>query len=184
MVFSLVMLPICVCIGVVIGVLIYAEDRGPVFYKSPRIGKNGKKFNMLKFRSMKIDAPDWRNDDGSTYNSSNDLRVTKIGKFIRETSLDELPQLLNVLIGEMSIVGPRASTWDVLDTYKPDELDKLKVLPGITGYSQAYYRNELSAREKRLRDAWYANHQSFGFDVKIFFKTIQTVILRRNIYTN
>ena len=181
---SLFLLPILICLTAILGILIFAEDGGPVFYKSPRIGRNGQKFSMLKFRSMKVDAPDWRNDDGSTYNSSNDLRMTKIGKFIRETSLDEMPQLLNVLAGKMSLIGPRASTWDALDSYKPDEMDKLKVRPGITGYTQAYYRNDLSVREKRLKDAWYANNQSFGLDIKIFFKTIHTVILRKNIYTN
>ena len=183
-VFAIALLPMLALLTIVLGTLIYAEDRGPVFYKSPRIGRNGRRIEMLKFRSMKVGAPDWRNEDGSTYNSRNDQRVTKIGKIIRETSLDETPQLLNILVGEMSFIGPRASTWDVIDTYKPDEIDKLKVRPGVTGYSQAYYRNEASAREKRLRDAWYANHQSFFLDLKILLKTIQTVFLRKNIYTN
>ena len=84
----------------------------------------------------------------------------------------------------MSIIGPRASGWDALPTYKKDELDKMKVRPGITGYTQAYYRNSISVREKRLYDAWYANHASLRLDVKIFFKTIATVLKHDNVYTN
>ena len=121
---------------------------------------------------------------GSTYNSEDDPRVTKIGKVLRKTSLDELPQLFNVLIGEMSIIGPRASEWNSLNDYLPEELDKMKVKPGITGYTQAYYRNSLSLRDKRKYDVWYANNMGFLLDTKIFFKTIITVLKKENIYTN
>lgn len=166
-----------------IGILIKIEDGGPVFYCGERLGKDGKVFKMYKFRSMKVNAPDIRNPDGSTFNSSDDPRLTRIGKFLRETSIDELPQLINVLKGEMSIVGPRASMGDSLSTYKHDEMDKLKVKPGITGYTQAYYRNNLTMREKRLKDVWYANNMSFWLDIKIIFKTISMVIKRKDIYT-
>ena len=111
---------------------------------------------------MKVNAPTLLNADGSTYNAKDDPRVTKIGKFMRETSIDETPQILNVLKGDMSIIGPRASLASVLDTFQDDEIDKMKVRPGITGYTQAYYRNGLSNREKRLKDAWYANNVVFG----------------------
>ena len=124
---------------------------------------------MYKFRSMKVNSPNILNEDGSTYNSAEDSRVTKVGKVIRETSIDEIPQILNVIKGEMSIIGPRASGFDALPSYKDDEKDKMKVLPGITGYTQAYFRNGLSVREKRLKDAWYANHVSFVLDMKNFF---------------
>ena len=123
-------------------------------------------------------------EDGNTYNAKDDFRVTKIGKFLRETSIDETPQILNVLKGDMSIVGPRASLAIELDTYMDDEMDKMKVRPGITGYTQAYYRNGLSSREKRLKDAWYANNVSFWLDLKIFFKTILTVLKREGLYSN
>jgi undecaprenyl phosphate N,N'-diacetylbacillosamine 1-phosphate transferase len=169
---------------IVVGLLIKIEDKGPIFYTADRIGKDSKLFKMYKFRSMKINAPDLLNPDGSTYNAKDDPRVTRIGKFIRETSIDETPQILNVLKGEMSIIGPRASLSGALDTYKDDEIDKMKVRPGITGYTQAYYRNGLSNREKRLKDAWYANNASFWLDVKIFFKTILTVVKREGLYTN
>lgn len=130
------------------GILIKLEDRGPIFYCGERLGKDSKLFKMYKFRSMKVNAPDIRNDDGSTFNSSKDPRITKVGKFIRETSIDELPQLFNVLKGDMSIIGPRASVGNSLNTFKSDEIDKMKVRPGITGYTQAYYRNDLTMREK------------------------------------
>lgn len=114
----------------------------------------------------------------------NDPRVTKVGHFIRETSIDELPQIINVLLGDMSIIGPRASLSNSLSGYSSDELDKLKVRPGITGYSQAYFRNSLSSREKRLKDVWYANNVSLWLDIKILFKTFSTVLLRKGLYTN
>jgi len=133
---------------------------------------------------MKANAPLLLNPDGSTYNSKDDPRVTKVGKFLRETSIDETPQILNVLKGDMSIIGPRASLSEALGTYKEDELDKMKVRPGITGYTQAYFRNTLSNREKRLKDAWYANNVSFILDLKIFFKTITTVFKKEGLYTN
>jgi lipopolysaccharide/colanic/teichoic acid biosynthesis glycosyltransferase len=169
---------------IIIMVLIFINDRGNPFYLGERIGKDCKKIKIIKFRSMVINAPDYRNPDNSTYNSKNDSRVTKIGRFLRETSIDELPQLINILKGDMSLIGPRASTWDALPSYKANELDKMKVRPGLTGYCQAYYRNSLSASEKRLKDAWYANHVSFGLDMKIFFKTISTVLLRKNLYVD
>ena len=183
-VLSIIAVIILIPVWIIIPILIVFDDRGPVFYFAPRIGKNNKKIMMYKFRSMKVNNVDIRNEDGSTFNSENDPRVTKIGKLLRKTSIDELPQLFNVIKGEMSIIGPRASTWDMLETYKSDEIDKMKVRPGITGYCQAYFRNDISAREKRIKDAWYSNNVSFGLDVKIFFKTIDTVLKHKNLYTN
>lgn len=174
--FLLLLLPVAIAIKI--------DDGGPIFYKSERVGKGFKKFGMYKFRSMKVNAPDLRNADGGTYNAADDPRVTRIGKFLRETSLDETPQLLNIIKGEMSIIGPRAGDWESVDTYEDDEKDKCKVLPGLTGYCQAYFRNSASVREKRLKDAWYANNVSFVLDMKIFFKTILTVMKHENLYTN
>lgn len=171
-------------VTIIVGLLIKIEDGGPVFYNGERLGKDGKVFKMHKFRSMKVNAPDIRNDDGSTFNSKNDPRLTKIGKFLRETSIDELPQIFNVLKGNMSIIGPRASLNGALVNYKIDEFDKMKVRPGITGYNQAYYRNSASTREKRINDVWYANNVSFFLDIKIFFKTLITVFNRDNLYTS
>ncbi len=180
----LVALPFVLIILIPVAIAIKIEDHGPLFYHSMRIGKGFKEFGMLKFRSMKVNAPDLRNEDGSTFNSKTDPRVTKIGHFLRETSLDEIPQVFNVLVGDMSIIGPRAGDVESKDTYKEDEKDKLLIRPGITGYTQAYYRNGLGVREKRLYDAWYAHSVSFALDVKIFFRTIKTVLTHENVYTN
>ena len=181
---SLIAFPFFCILYVIVGIAIKIEDRGPIFYMADRIGKDGTLLRMYKFRSMKVNSPNIVNPDGSTYNSPTDSRLTKVGKFIRETSIDEIPQIINVIKGEMSLIGPRASEYDALPGYREDELDKLKVLPGITGYTQAYFRNGLTTREKRLKDAWYANNASLWLDTKIFFKTIQTVIKRENVYTN
>lgn len=183
-VIGLVALPFLAIIIAVVGIAIKLDDGGPVFYKAKRIGKNSVIFNMYKFRSMIVNAPNLTNKDGSTYNAPDDERVTRVGKFIRKTSIDELPQFLNVLIGNMTFIGPRASGAGALGTYEPDEEGKMLVKPGITGYTQAYYRNGLSVREKRLKDAWYAENVTFGLDFKIFFKTIATVLKREQVYTN
>lgn len=180
----LVIIPFILLLTIPIALAIKIEDGGPVFYKSRRLGKDFKEFNMLKFRSMRVNAPDLRNEDGSTYNSKTDNRVTRIGRVLRETSLDELPQCFNVLLGHMSLVGPRAGDVESKDTYEDDEKDKLLIRPGITGYTQAYYRNNLGVREKRLYDAWYAHNVSMWLDIKIFFKTVATVLKRENVYTN
>lgn len=184
MVFSLICIIVFIPVWIIVPILIKRDDGGSIFYLAPRIGKDCRKFYMYKFRSMKEGNKDIRNPDGSTYNAEDDPRVTRIGKKLRKSSIDELPQLFNVLKGEMSLIGPRASTWDSLESYKEDEKDKMKVRPGISGYTQAYYRNSISPREKRLYDAWYAHNVSFGLDVKIFFKTIATVLKRENVYTN
>lgn len=181
--FCLIAFPFFCVIFLFAAIAIKIEDRGPVFYRAERIGKNGKKIRMFKFRSMKVNAPDIRNNDGSTYNAKDDPRVTRVGKFLRETSLDETAQILNVLKGDMSIIGPRASNWDALTSYTDDEMDKLKVRPGITGYVQAYYRNNATPHEKRIHDGWYANNLSFMLDIKIIFKTIAVVLKRKNLYT-
>lgn len=181
---SIICLPFFLLLFLIIGFLIKLEDRGPVFYKAHRIGKDSKLFKMYKFRSMKVNAPKLLNADGSTFNSTNDPRVTRIGKFIRETSIDEIPQIINVLKGEMSIIGPRASLSTALKNYKIDEMAKMKVRPGITGFTQAYYRNNLSNREKRLKDSWYANNVSFTLDMKILFRTFITVFKKEGLYTN
>ena len=181
---SLCFIPFLVVIYIVVAPVIFFYDRGPIFYNAPRLGKNGKVFMMYKFRSMKVNAPDIRNEDGSTFNSENDLRLTPIGKIIRPTSLDEIPQLLNILKGEMSIVGPRPDLPEAIQTYTDIEKKKLLVRPGITGYSQAYFRNSIQMNEKFANDNYYVNNLSFIFDLRIILRTIYIVIGRRNIYTN
>ena len=140
---------------------------------------------MFKFRSMKVNAPDLRNADGSTFNGENDPRVTKIGRIMRKTSLDELPQFLNVLFGDMSLIGPRPhltthyTSYDDLDVEQKRRLD---VRPGITGYSQAYFRNSIGQDEKNKNDIYYVENISFVFDMRILFHTIMTVLKHENIY--
>ena len=181
--FSLVLLPFLLVIGLVVSPLIYLEDRGTVFYKARRRGVKGRIFDMYKFRSMKMNAPDLRNEDNSTYNAPDDPRITKIGKIIRKTSVDELPQILNILKGDMSFIGPRPITINrPLEEYDEKRKIRLLVRPGITGYSQAYYRNSISQEEKLQHDAEYAQNVTFLGDVKIILKTIDTVIHRKNIY--
>ena len=179
---GLVALPFVLLLIIIVGPIIWIEDRGPIFYAGKRIGKDGKPFGMLKFRSMRVNAPDIRLEDGSTYNGDDDPRVTKIGKFLRKTSLDEIPQFLNVLAGQMSFIGPRPDPLDWLDKYKPEERIFLTVKPGITGYNQAYYRNSANAQEKIDNDVYYAKNISFALDAKIIFKTIKTVLFRENLY--
>ena len=156
-------------------------DRGPMFYSGKRLGRYGKPFAMHKFRSMKVNALDIRLKDGSTYNGDDDPRVTKIGRFVRKTSLDEIPQILNVLKGDMSLIGPRPDPLDWLDKYKEEEKVFLNVRPGITGYNQAYFRNSADAQEKIDNDVYYAKNISFALDVKIILKTVKTVLFRENV---
>lgn len=181
LIFALVALPFVLLIIVIIAPIIYFDDKGPIFYAGKRIGYKGKPFGMLKFRSMKVNAPDIRLEDGSTYNGDDDPRVTKVGKFLRKTSLDEIPQFLNVLTGQMSLIGIRPDPLDWLEKYNEHERVILTVKPGITGYNQAYFRNSADGELKLKNDVYYAEHISFGLDVKIFFKTIKTVLLRENI---
>jgi len=133
---------------------------------------------------MIVDAPDIRLPDGSTYNAEDDPRVTKIGKFLRKTSIDELPQIFNVLKGEMSFIGPRPDPVDWLNKYTEEEKVFLTVKPGITGYNQAYFRNSVDANTKIKNDIFYAENISFILDLKILLKTLQTVFSRQNIYIN
>lgn len=174
-------LPFVIIFVLVFSPFIYFEDKGPVFYLAKRIGKGGKIFNMFKFRSMKVNAPDIRMENGDTYNGNDDPRVTKIGRFMRKTSIDEIPQFLNVLNGTMSFIGPRPDTPDFLHVYEEEYPTILKIKPGLTGYNQAYFRNSIDGAEKMKNDNYYAEHLTFGLDVKIVFKTIKTVLFRENI---
>lgn len=179
---SLIMMPFVILITIIMAPIIYISDPGPVFYNALRRGLNGTPFKMFKFRSMYVNSPDIRNEDGSTYNAEDDPRVTKIGKFMRKTSIDELPQLYNVLLGNMSFVGPRPT----LATKSFDEIEverrhRYDVRPGITGYSQAYFRNSISQEDKFRYDLYYVDNVSFVLDIKIILKTVQSVLLRKNI---
>lgn len=182
LVFALIALPFVLLLIVIIGPIIWLDDHGPIFYAGKRIGKGGKPFGMLKFRSMKVNAPDIRLEDGSTYNGDDDPRVTKVGRFLRKTSLDEIPQLLNVLIGDMALIGPRPDSAYYLEHYTPEERVILTVRPGITGWNQAINRNSVMTKEKLQNDIYYVEHLSFGFDLKVIWLTIKTVLSHKDVY--
>ncbi len=180
---SLCALPFVLAVIVVCAPIIHFTDKGPVFYNATRRGRNGKDFTMYKLRSMYVNSPNLRNADGSTYNSDKDPRVTKIGRILRKTSLDEFPQFLNVLKGDMSLIGPRPT----LATTPYEELSELSkkrltVRPGVTGYVQAYYRNSIPQEEKIRYACYYVDNITFVMDVKIILQTIKSVLKRENVY--
>ncbi len=181
---GLLAFPFVLILIIIMGPIIYFNDRGPIFYNAERLGFNGKPFKMFKFRSMFVNAPDIRNEDGSTYNGDDDPRVTKVGRFMRKTSIDEIPQFLNVLLGDMSLIGPRPDPLDDMNIYTEHQKKKLIVRPGITGYNQAYYRNSVEQNEKFEHDVYYAENISFLLDLKIFFKTIATVLSHDSVYND
>ena len=178
-IFAVIALPIVLVVCIIFGILIWLEDRGTIFYLAKRRGKDGTIFNMYKLRSMKVNAPDIRNKDNSTFNSADDPRVTKIGKFIRKTSIDEFPQFVNVLKGDMSLVGPRP--------YLPREIDDMgsaypyitAVKPGITGLWQVRGRNDVTFKDRLNLDREYFEKKSLLFETKILFWTVKSVVYKK-----
>lgn len=181
---ALAISPFVLLLIIPIGLLIKLEDQGDIFYNANRYGRCMKKFKMFKFRTMKMHAPDLRNTDGSTYNSATDERITKIGRFLRKTSIDELPQIFNVLLGDMSLVGPRPSPMGNEKMYTNNIKKRFNVKPGITGYNQARLRNSGTLKEHFENDIYYTENLSFSLDLKIVGMTIKSVFLRKNIYNN
>lgn len=182
LVVGIVALPFVLIIIAVLAPIIHLEDKGPVFYNAPRVGKDGRDFKMYKLRSMRVNAPDLVMEDGSTYNGADDPRMTKIGAFMRRTSLDEIPQFLNVLKGDMSAVGPRPDLRRETELYEGDEGEKLTVKPGITGYAAVYGRNSLPWHDRLALDVYYVRNVTFALDVKVFFRTFATVFKQEGIY--
>lgn len=167
----------------VVALLIKILDPGPIFFRQERLGIGGKGFRIYKFRSMKVNAEDIRNPDGSAFSGENDPRVTPLGRFIRKTSLDELPQFINVLLGDMSLVGPRPDQVNQLQYYTEEEKKKLLVKPGITGLAQISGRNSISWEERKRFDVIYAEKNSVLGDLAIILKTIPYVLLSKGINT-
>lgn len=176
-------MPILVPLIAAVAIGIKLDDGGPIFHRGERMGKDGRIFRMFKFRSMKVNSPDLRNADGSTFNGDTDPRVTRIGKILRKTSIDEIPQLINVLLGDMSLIGPRPSlTTTPYSQYNDIRKKRVSVRPGVTGYSQAYFRNSITQEEKFKYDCDYVDNITFTGDVKILKRTILSVLKRDNIY--
>lgn len=181
---SMAAMPFVALVGIPIATLIKLEDGGTIFFCGERYGKDMKKFRMVKFRSMKMNAKDIRNSDGTTYNSDKDDRQTKIGRFLRKTSLDELGQIFNVLAGDMSFVGPRPSPMGNEKTYTEFIKQKFEVRPGITGLNQALLRNSATLEERYKNDVYYVKHVCFSLDVDIIKLTIKSVLGKKNIYNS
>lgn len=182
LVLAIIALPFWLIILGIVVPMIYFQDKGSIFYNASRLGKDGKIFKMYKFRSMKMNAPDLRNEDGSTFNAEDDPRLTKIGKFIRKTSIDETPQLLNIIKGDMSIIGPRPDLPEHMELYEGNEARKLEIRPGVTGYNQAYFRNTIPWKERIKNDIYYIDHLTMWMDIKVFFKTAVSVLKREDVF--
>lgn len=159
---------------VIIAVMIKIDSQGPIFFRQKRIGKNKKEFYILKFRTMRTDTP----KDMPTHLLQNpDVFITRIGKFLRKSSLDELPQIINILKGEMSVVGPRPALWNQSDLLNErDKYGANNIKPGLTGWAQINGRDELPVLVKAKLDGEYVSHISLVFDIKIFLKTIGSVL--------
>lgn len=160
---------------IVVALLIRLNLGSPIFFTQDRVGKNNKVFKMIKFRSMK----DGVDKDGNLL--PDEVRLTKFGKMLRSTSLDELPELINVLKGDMSLIGPRPLLVDYLPLYNENQIRRHNVLPGLTGWAQINGRNNLSWNEKFNLDVWYVDNWSLILDIKIFFLTIYKVFKREGI---
>ncbi len=163
----------------IIAVAIKIDDQGPVFFRQERAGIDGRIFRIYKFRSMVVGA---EHKGAGVFVEENDSRITRVGKFLRHTSLDELPQLFNVLKGEMSLVGPRPTLPYQVERYDARQRERLTVKPGITGWAQVNGRNTLTWSERIELDLWYVNNWSLWLDLKIFWKTFITVIRGEGVY--
>lgn len=155
-------------------IAIKLDSPGPAFFKQKRVGIHQKHFKILKFRTMRTDTP---KDMPTHLLQDPDQYITKVGKFLRKTSLDELPQLINIVKGEMSIIGPRPALWNQYDLIEEREkYGANDILPGLTGWAQIHGRDELDIPEKAKLDGYYVDNLSFGLDVKCFFGTILSVL--------
>jgi len=167
----LILMPVCLVIMILVGISLGR----PVFFSQIRPGENSKSFEMIKFRTMR----DTLYENGKPLPDSE--RITPLGRFLRSTSLDELPELWNVLKGDMSLVGPRPLLMEYLDLYTPEQARRHEVRPGITGWAQVNGRNAISWEDKFKLDVWYVDNQSLWLDIKILFLTVKKVFAREGI---
>ena len=162
-----------------IAAAIKLESRGPIFFRQERVGRHGESFEILKFRSLVQEPP---REPGDYLIAPSDPRITRVGRFLRRWSLDELPQLWNVLRGDMSIVGPRPTLRYQVEQYDDFQRRRLEVLPGVTGWAQVAGRNALSWPEKIKLDVWYVDHRSLRLDLRILLATVPTLVRPRSVY--
>ena len=162
----------------VTAIAIKIDSKGPIFFKQMRVGKNGVQFPMYKFRSMVVNAEELKKElekqnemSGPMFKIKSDPRITKVGKFIRKTSIDELPQLVNVIKGDMSLVGPRPSLPKEVEQFEPWMMERLEVLPGITCFWQVSGRNNIPFKEWMELDVKYVRERNYFLDIKLIFKT-------------
>ncbi|WP_003545007.1 sugar transferase [Desulfotomaculum nigrificans] len=174
-IFALILLLLVAPIMLVAAMAIKLDSPGPVLFKQKRPGKNGKIFTVMKFRTMRIETE----KDGRPLSDME--RMTRVGSFLRKTSIDELPQLFNILRGEMSFIGPRPLLVQYLDYYTPEQMRRHEVTPGISGWAQVNGRNAISWEEKFKLDVWYVDNISFWLDAKIFLLTVWNVLIRKGI---
>jgi lipopolysaccharide/colanic/teichoic acid biosynthesis glycosyltransferase len=174
---GILLLPVMIAIAIAIKI----EDGARVFFQQERVGRGGRHFEIAKFRTL-ADAP--AHDPADYLISSSDPRITRVGAFLRRWSLDELPQLWNVLRGEMSIVGPRPTLRYQVDQYDEFQRRRLEVLPGVTGWAQVKGRNELTWPERIELDVWYVDHRSFRLDLAILAATVKQLFRPSSIYND
>lgn len=184
----LLVLPVVVVVMVICAALIWLDNPGPIFFKQLRTGKGGRRFRMYKFRTMVTNAEELKlkyahlNElTWPDFKITNDPRVTRVGRILRKTSLDELPQIFNILKGDMSLVGPRPTSFDV-STYSLWHTERLEVLPGITGLWQISGRSDVDFDGRLHLDVEYIENRSLWLDIKILFHTVTAVFTQRGAY--
>ncbi|WP_121439536.1 sugar transferase [Salisediminibacterium halotolerans] len=178
--FALLFVILLAPLFVIVALMLKIDSRGPVIFKQSRLGYKGDVFNVWKFRTMCDDA---ENQGTGLTTAENDPRITKIGSLLRKASLDELPQLFNILKGDMSFIGPRPAPAKHLKEYSHYEMQRLDILPGITGWSQVNGRNFLTWAERIPLDIWYMRNVSLKIDLLIILKTIKVLVLSEGVYS-
>ena len=189
---SFIAFPAFAVVYLIVAILFKIQDGGPVLYKAERVGLDGKHFYMYKFRTMKLNAdkledflsPDELEKYRKEYKLENDPRVTKMGNILRKTSMDELPQIINIIKNDMSLIGPRPIVEEETKMYGNHKSLLLSVKPGLTGYWQAYARNDVGYTDGRRQEMelHYIKNRSVRLDIKIFFATIKRVITKKGVY--
>lgn len=179
-IFSLLFLIILLPVFIIIATAIKLDSKGSAFFIQERVGKDGKLFKVYKFRTMYQNNQQVKSDN--YYTEENDPRITRVGRFLRKTSLDELPQLINIIKGEMSFIGPRPTLKYQVDQYNEFQLQRLKMKPGVTGWAQVNGRNSIPWPDRIKYDVYYVNNYSLLFDLKILLKTIKVVLYHEGIY--